>query len=384
MVKKLAALDLLEHEPYRGARLTDAGERVAVEVIRHHRLLELYLAQTLGLRRRRRPRRGRPPRARDLRGARGADRPGARLPDARPARRPDPGREPRVAVSPARAAPERGQALGRRATTMSFPTAWTISGRSSRRLTCSGERRFVTYASSRMSSSVRPLGVLANHVLGDQLLLLRAHEQEPERRLEEVVHAARHALSLVRRRQTARRTYLSVGSTSPRRATGRRRGRRAGATRRRPRRSARTASSSRRSPPARGAWSWMKFAKLWNDSVHQRLRLRVRVLRPERRAEGDHERAAAARRVRPVADRADARAERPGRGPEADEEEAAAADRPAHEPEAEQQQGSRVRAGTPPEVVALGIEAEHPQGEAQVVPLRSATRSARRRGSAAW
>ena len=49
MVKKLGALGLLEHEPYRGARLTGAGERVAVEVIRHHRLLELYLAQTLGL-----------------------------------------------------------------------------------------------------------------------------------------------------------------------------------------------------------------------------------------------------------------------------------------------------------------------------------------------
>jgi DtxR family transcriptional regulator, Mn-dependent transcriptional regulator len=49
MVKKLAALDLLEHEPYRGAKLTDAGERVALEVIRHHRLIELYLAETLGL-----------------------------------------------------------------------------------------------------------------------------------------------------------------------------------------------------------------------------------------------------------------------------------------------------------------------------------------------
>jgi DtxR family Mn-dependent transcriptional regulator len=49
MVKKLAALDLIEHEPYRGAQLTDAGRRVAIEVIRHHRLLELYLAQTLGL-----------------------------------------------------------------------------------------------------------------------------------------------------------------------------------------------------------------------------------------------------------------------------------------------------------------------------------------------
>jgi DtxR family transcriptional regulator, Mn-dependent transcriptional regulator len=49
MVKKLAALELVDHEPYRGVRLTTAGERVAVEVIRHHRLLELYLAETLGL-----------------------------------------------------------------------------------------------------------------------------------------------------------------------------------------------------------------------------------------------------------------------------------------------------------------------------------------------
>ena len=49
MVKKLAALELLEHTPYRGVRLTPAGERVALEVIRHHRLLELYLAETLGL-----------------------------------------------------------------------------------------------------------------------------------------------------------------------------------------------------------------------------------------------------------------------------------------------------------------------------------------------
>jgi DtxR family Mn-dependent transcriptional regulator len=49
MVKKLAALNLLEHEPYRGVSLTESGERVAIEVIRHHRLLELYLAETLGL-----------------------------------------------------------------------------------------------------------------------------------------------------------------------------------------------------------------------------------------------------------------------------------------------------------------------------------------------
>jgi DtxR family Mn-dependent transcriptional regulator len=49
MVKKLAALGLLDHQPYKGVRLTPAGERVAVEVIRHHRLLELYLADTLGI-----------------------------------------------------------------------------------------------------------------------------------------------------------------------------------------------------------------------------------------------------------------------------------------------------------------------------------------------
>jgi DtxR family transcriptional regulator, Mn-dependent transcriptional regulator len=49
MVKKLAALELAEHQPYHGVTLTHAGEKVALEVIRHHRLLELYLAQTLGL-----------------------------------------------------------------------------------------------------------------------------------------------------------------------------------------------------------------------------------------------------------------------------------------------------------------------------------------------
>jgi DtxR family Mn-dependent transcriptional regulator len=49
MVKKLAALGLVEHEPYSGVHLTRDGEKVAVEVIRHHRLIELYLARTLGL-----------------------------------------------------------------------------------------------------------------------------------------------------------------------------------------------------------------------------------------------------------------------------------------------------------------------------------------------
>ena len=49
MLKRLAATGLVRHERYRGVELTDAGERVALEVIRHHRLLELYLAETLGL-----------------------------------------------------------------------------------------------------------------------------------------------------------------------------------------------------------------------------------------------------------------------------------------------------------------------------------------------
>jgi DtxR family Mn-dependent transcriptional regulator len=49
MVKKLTALELVEHAAYGGITLTQAGERVALEVIRHHRLLELYLAETLGV-----------------------------------------------------------------------------------------------------------------------------------------------------------------------------------------------------------------------------------------------------------------------------------------------------------------------------------------------
>ncbi len=49
MLKKLAALGLVEHSPYRGVELTEPGEKIALEVIRHHRLLEQYLAETLGL-----------------------------------------------------------------------------------------------------------------------------------------------------------------------------------------------------------------------------------------------------------------------------------------------------------------------------------------------
>jgi DtxR family Mn-dependent transcriptional regulator len=47
MAKKLSALGLVEHVPYKGVRLTEAGQRVALEVLRHHRLLELYLAENL-------------------------------------------------------------------------------------------------------------------------------------------------------------------------------------------------------------------------------------------------------------------------------------------------------------------------------------------------
>jgi len=49
MVKKLADLNLVEYEPYQSISLTVSGERVALEVLRHHRLLELYLHQELKL-----------------------------------------------------------------------------------------------------------------------------------------------------------------------------------------------------------------------------------------------------------------------------------------------------------------------------------------------
>ena len=49
MLKKLGVLGLVRHEPYRGVELTEDGERLALEVLRHHRLLELYLAEGLGM-----------------------------------------------------------------------------------------------------------------------------------------------------------------------------------------------------------------------------------------------------------------------------------------------------------------------------------------------
>ena len=48
MAKKLAKANLVEHEPYRGIRLTPSGERVALEIVRNHRLLELFLVRALG------------------------------------------------------------------------------------------------------------------------------------------------------------------------------------------------------------------------------------------------------------------------------------------------------------------------------------------------
>lgn len=49
MVKRMAELGLVVYEPYRGVELTPEGERMALEVIRHHRLLEAFLAEALGM-----------------------------------------------------------------------------------------------------------------------------------------------------------------------------------------------------------------------------------------------------------------------------------------------------------------------------------------------
>jgi DtxR family transcriptional regulator, Mn-dependent transcriptional regulator len=49
MVRKLSELGLVEHQRYRGVRLTDRGRKVALEVLRHHRLIELFLAEELGM-----------------------------------------------------------------------------------------------------------------------------------------------------------------------------------------------------------------------------------------------------------------------------------------------------------------------------------------------
>lgn len=48
MMRKLSALKLITHAPYQGVKLTRAGEKLALEIIRHHRLIELYLVQAMG------------------------------------------------------------------------------------------------------------------------------------------------------------------------------------------------------------------------------------------------------------------------------------------------------------------------------------------------
>jgi len=49
MVKKLAGLKLVTHAPYQGVRLSPVGEKMALEIVRHHRLIELYLSEALGV-----------------------------------------------------------------------------------------------------------------------------------------------------------------------------------------------------------------------------------------------------------------------------------------------------------------------------------------------
>jgi DtxR family transcriptional regulator, Mn-dependent transcriptional regulator len=49
MLKRLANLGLVEYVPYKGVELTDAGDKVALETIRHHRLIEAYLSEALGM-----------------------------------------------------------------------------------------------------------------------------------------------------------------------------------------------------------------------------------------------------------------------------------------------------------------------------------------------
>ncbi len=48
MVNRLVAQGLVEHDRYRGQQLTREGRKVALELVRHHRLLEVFLVQVLG------------------------------------------------------------------------------------------------------------------------------------------------------------------------------------------------------------------------------------------------------------------------------------------------------------------------------------------------
>lgn len=48
MVKRLSKMGLVDYESYKGASLTKSGKKIALEIIRHHRLLELYLLEVMG------------------------------------------------------------------------------------------------------------------------------------------------------------------------------------------------------------------------------------------------------------------------------------------------------------------------------------------------
>lgn len=48
MLKRLAGMNFIDHKSYKGATLTDAGRKIALEILRHHRLLELYLKEVMG------------------------------------------------------------------------------------------------------------------------------------------------------------------------------------------------------------------------------------------------------------------------------------------------------------------------------------------------
>lgn len=48
MVKRLAQLGLVKYASYKGVQLTETGEKIALEIIRHHRLLETYLREIMG------------------------------------------------------------------------------------------------------------------------------------------------------------------------------------------------------------------------------------------------------------------------------------------------------------------------------------------------
>lgn len=49
MLKRLATMELVKHEPYKGVSLTPKGEKVSLEIVRHHRLIELFLTEIVGV-----------------------------------------------------------------------------------------------------------------------------------------------------------------------------------------------------------------------------------------------------------------------------------------------------------------------------------------------